>query len=205
MSDTLRDIYDAFAYAYETNRGAFDLSEVLDSFYSTLEADKGTLLDLGCGAGEPVAHYFVDKNWSVIGVDFSSRMLELAAKFVPEMKTINADMTEIEFESNRFDAITATYILYHIPASTHAELLRKRYRWLKPNGKVLFTYATKEFTGSEIFDGYKVFMDRELYYSHKTPEGLYSDLKEIGFHIGSSEYLDIGDETFLWVSASKIP
>ncbi|HOC59654.1 MAG TPA: hypothetical protein PKN70_06880, partial [Smithellaceae bacterium] len=44
--------------------------------------------------------------------------------------------------------------------------------WLRPGGKLLFTYATKEYTGADIFNGFKKFMGENLFYSHTTPENL---------------------------------
>ena len=203
MDVTLQRIYDGFADTYEENRGLFDMSAVFDSFSKSLEVEKGSLLDLGCGAGELFARLFIDRGWSVTGVDFSKRMLELALKHVPEMEAIHADMRQVEFESNQFDAITAIYSLFHIPARDHVPLFNKFYRWLRPNGKALFTYATKEFTGSDRFDGHIEFMGQALYYSHKRPEELYSDLAEVGFKLESTDYRNIGNEVFLWVTVNK--
>lgn len=59
MKNNLREIYDKFARTYEENRGPFDMSEVLSSFYSRLNIKRGRLLDLGCGAGEPFAKFFI--------------------------------------------------------------------------------------------------------------------------------------------------
>lgn len=87
--------------------------------------------------------------------------------------------------------------------SEHFALFGKFYQWLVLQGKVLFTYATKEYTGCVEFDGYKEFMGRELYYSHKNPEKLYDDLEKLGFNIESKDYREIGGETFLWVTVSK--
>ncbi len=203
MDVTLQQIYDGFAETYEENRSLFDMTEVFDSFSKCLGAEKGELLDLGCGAGESFARSFLDRGWTVTGVDFSRRMLELASEHVPEMKTIHADMRQVEFESNRFDAIAAIYSVFHVSTNDQVALFNKFYRWLCPNGKALFTYATKEFTGSNRFDGYIEFMGQELYYSHKTPGELYSDLEKIGFNVESADYRDIGNEIFLWVTVGK--
>lgn len=205
MKNTLQETYDGFAEVYESNRGAFDIVDILDTFFAAVNKEQGRLLDLGCGAGEPVARFFIDRAWDVTGLDFSARMLELAAKYVPEMKTIHADMCEARFDAAQFDAITATYSLFHIPAGRHISLFKQFYDWLAPGGKILFTYATKAYTGSSEFEGYKTFMGEDLYYSHKTPEALYADLAEIGFTRELSEYRDIGGETFLWVTARKPP
>lgn len=200
---SLQEIYDKFAATYEKSRGLFDMSEILNSFYGCLKVKKGRLLDMGCGAGEPFARFFIDHGWRVTGVDFSGQMLSLAAKYVPEMKTICADMREVEFTPDNFEAITAIYSLFHIPRNDHAALFKKFYLWLRPRGKMLFTYATKEYTGSDEFDGYKEFLGQELYYSHKTPDELYADLENTGFNIDSADYREIGGETFLWVTVSK--
>ncbi|HET58200.1 MAG TPA: class I SAM-dependent methyltransferase [Deltaproteobacteria bacterium] len=201
MRKPLAEIYNGFAQTYEQNRGLFDMKDLLERFYDDLEVEKGILLDLGCGAGEPFGRFFVDRNWRVTGVDFSDRMLEMAARYVPEMKTVCADMRDVDFAPGSFDAITAIYSLFHVPKADHPALFEKMRRWLNPTGKVLFTYATKEYTGSDEFDGYKEFMGEQLYYSHTTPEALYEDVRNAGFTISSSDYRDIGGETFLWVTA----
>lgn len=203
MSSSLQDIYDGFAKTYEQNRGQFDMSAILATFFKQLNHQNDSLLDLGCGAGEPVARYFIDRDWSVTGVDFSSQMLELATKYVPEMKTIHSDIREVDFEPDQFAAITASYSLFHIPANDHADMFRKFFTWLKPGGQAMFTYATKEYTGSNEFDGYKEFMDQKLFYSHKQTDELYADLENTGFSIESAENINIGGETFLWVTINK--
>jgi len=203
MDKSLQEIYDKFAQTYEENRGIFDMTDVFNSFYERLNVKNGNLLDLGCGAGEPFAKSFADRGWKVTGVDFSQKMLELASKYVPRMQTINSDMTEVEFKSNQFDAITAIYSLFHVPSTDHAALFEKFYRWLCPQGKALFTYATKEYTGQIEFDGYKEFMGQKLYYSHKNTDRLYDDLLNIGFKIEAADYRNIGGETFLWITVSK--
>lgn len=200
MQKTLREIYNGFASTYEQNRGLFDMTDVINQFYNALEVKKGSLLDLGCGAGEPFARFFVDNSWQVTGIDFSEKMLEMAARFVPEMQTVCKDMREIDFPAQSFDAITAVYSLFHVPKADHQSLFERMHRWLNPKGRALFTYATKEYTGSDEFDGYKEFMGQQLYYSHKTPKALYKDLINAGFKITSTDYRDIGGETFLWVT-----
>jgi ubiquinone/menaquinone biosynthesis C-methylase UbiE len=199
----LSEIYDKFAEHYDENRGLFDMTEVLNSFYGLIGKDKEELLDLGCGAGEPFARFFVEHGWKVTGVDFSEKMLDLAARYVPEMKTICADMRNIDFAPAHFTAVSAVYSLFHIPGDDQTTLLNKIYRWLRPQGLALFTYATKEYTGRDEFDGYKDFLGQRLYYSHKRPEVLYADLQNIGFMITGKDYRHIGGETFLWVTVVK--
>ena len=201
MNADLREIYDRFATTYDANRSQFDISEIYEKFFSSLPVKQGVALDLGCGAGEPFARQFADRGWKVTGVDFSSKMLELAARYVPEMKTIHGDMREVEFGESTFDAIVAVYSLFHVPRAGHPRLFSRFARWLKPHGKVLFTYATKEYTGSERFEGTKDFLGETLFYSHETPEVLFEQLSAAGLAVDSADYHEVGGETFLWVTA----
>jgi cyclopropane fatty-acyl-phospholipid synthase-like methyltransferase len=203
MNIALQEIYDGFAQTYEKSRGCFDMTEVLDSFYGRLGVEKGRLLDLGCGAGEPFPRFFISHGWTVTGVDFSGKMLELASHYVPEMQAIQADICTVEFEPGQFDAITAIYSLFHVSRDAHEALFGKFHRWLGPKGKALFTYATKEYTGCREFDGYKNFMGQKLYYSHMSVEKLYAELEIAGFNIESADYRNIGNEVFLWVTVAK--
>ncbi len=203
MSGDLRQIYDRFADTYEQNRGLFDMSEVIDDFSRRLPERPGRLLDLGCGAGEPFPAFFITRGWRVTGVDFSSRMLELARHYQPNMETVEADIRNVEFPDRQFDAVTAIYCLFHIEHEKHGGIFQKIFRWMKPAGKLLFTYATKEYTGAEIFNGYKEFMGEKLFYSHTTPGNLAAILKTIGFTIESEAYRNIGGETFLWITVAK--
>jgi ubiquinone/menaquinone biosynthesis C-methylase UbiE len=203
MNDNLREIYNRFAERYEQNRGLFDMSDIISDFAGRMPRIPGHLLDLGCGAGEPFPAYFIEQGWQVTGVDFSSRMLEMAHLYQPGMQTILADICEVDFPDEKFDAVTAIYCLFHIEYKKHADIFRKIYRWLKPGGRSLFTYASKEYTGSEIFNGYREFMGEQLFYSHTTPDNLSATLKSAGFTIESAQHREIGGETFLWMVIAK--
>lgn len=106
-------------------------------------------------------------------------MIRLASKHVPEMQRIHADFSKVNFEPSQFNAIIASYSLFHISVDKHKDLFKKIYKWLFPNGKAFFTYAMKEYTGSTTFDGYKNFMGQALCYSHKNSDELYVDLDGI--------------------------
>ena len=203
MDSSLRDIYDGFAETYEANRGLFDMSEILGPFFAGLGVPKGRLLDLGCGAGEPFPRFFLDRGWEVYGVDFSKKMLHLAAQYAPEMHTICADMLEVAFDPAHFDAITCIYSLFHVPRARHAELFAKFHRWLRPGGKVLFTYAAKEYTGEDEFEGFREFMGQNLFYSHTSPAKLRAAIEHAGLRVESITLREIGGESFLWVTAEQ--
>ena len=201
--EPLSQIYDTFAESYDANRDAFDIGSIITGFQSRLKPQPGRLLDLGCGAGVPLAQAFVASGWQVTGVDFSSKMLSLANKNVPQMHTLYTDIRELDVDAEQYDAVTGIYSLFHIPRANHEALFQKVFSWLKPGGLLLFTYATADYTGAETFDGYKEFMGKRLFYSHDKPQVLTGLLEKLRFSIVSSEKHTIGGETFLWVTAEK--
>jgi SAM-dependent methyltransferase len=202
--NNLRQIYDRFADTYEENRGQFDMTAVMENFFRRLPGQGGRLLDLGCGAGEPFPAFFIEHGWQVTGVDFSSRMLTLARRWHPGMETILSDICDADFAAGQFAAVTAVYCLFHIERNRHAKIFRRIHRWLIPGGRFLFTYATKEYTGADVFEGYREFMGEQLFYSHTTPDKLIQTLERVGFVIEAAEYREIGGETFLWMTVAKL-
>ena len=205
MKTSLSEIYDEFAKTYDENRGLFDLSKIFEEFYKNLNTENGDLLDLGCGTGEAFSKFFIDKGWQATGVDFSREMLVLANQYVPQMKTIHADIRQVEFEENSFDVVVAVYSLFHLPTKDHPQIFANIRKWLRSDGRALFTYATKQYTGNDEFEGYINFLGKDLYYSHTTPEKLFTLLTEVGLIVENKQFIEIGGETFLWVSVSKQP
>jgi SAM-dependent methyltransferase len=198
--------YDALAADYEAGRDRFDMTDVFDAFYRRLAEDRpagGDVLDLGCGAGEPMARRFIEEGWRVTGVDFSRGMLALAERLVPQMTRVLADMRTCDFPNGSFDAAILVYSLFHLPQADHPALFARLFRWLRPGARLLFTYATKEYTGYDEFEGDKIFLGHTLFYSHTTPLKLRAQLEGAGFACDSASYRDIGGETFLWVTVQR--
>lgn len=70
------------------------------------------VLDLGCGAGLPVARDLHDRGFVVTGIDGSRRQIELARGNVPGATFIQTDMTGAEFAEASFGAVTAFYAMH---------------------------------------------------------------------------------------------
>ncbi|MDB5453558.1 MAG: hypothetical protein JWO33_2136, partial [Caulobacteraceae bacterium] len=63
----------------------------LDRFLAHVP-EGGTILDLGCGMGEPIARYLIERGRRVFGVDSSPGAIELARARFPEHDWLAADM-----------------------------------------------------------------------------------------------------------------
>src|SRR6185503_5256191 len=96
----MHNSYDHIAEQWHANfRGQAYVDRVLSYVDKVLEGlpPGARVLDLGCGTGNPIAKHIVQKGFSVVGVDQSRKMLEIARREVPEAEFIHGDMVEIEF------------------------------------------------------------------------------------------------------------
>jgi ubiquinone/menaquinone biosynthesis C-methylase UbiE len=207
----LREVYERLAARYDAERSVFDVERILEEFHQRLQPLVATnatesvarVLDLGCGAGQPCAAFFVDAGWSVVGVDFCPAMLTLAGQQVPRLQRVLADVRQLHCRDSCCQAVMAVYSLFHVPWHEHGALFKRVYRWLVPGGQFLFTYATEQYTGAPVFEGYKSFLGERLFYSHGTPEQLHRQLAEAGLVVEQMALRQIGGEPFLWVTVQK--
>lgn len=133
--------YDHCASNYAEQRDTGAPQEL--RFITERLAPKSTILDVGCGAGTPVAkHLAVD--YSVTGVDLSSRMIDMAKTNVPTARFVETDIMAAEFPTAHFDAIVSFYALFHLPRQEHETLFQNFANWLKSGGLLLVSLARKD-------------------------------------------------------------
>lgn len=102
-----------------------------------------TVLDLGCGTGEPIGQYFIDAGFHVTGVDGSSKMLEIAKSRCPKTKFILSDMRTINL-NEKFDCIIAWHSFFHLSQNDQRAMFKTFVLHLKPGGVLLFTSGPEE-------------------------------------------------------------
>jgi SAM-dependent methyltransferase len=97
-----------------------------------------SVLDLGCGTGNPIAKYIVQKGFRLVGVDQSKKMLEIAKNEIPEAEFIHGDMVEIEF-AGIFAAAVAWDSVFHVERRHHPAIFRKLAHSLKPGARLFLS------------------------------------------------------------------
>ena len=163
------------------------------------------VLDLGCGAGIPATRWLVRSGFSVTGVDFSEKQLELARRLVPGATYLKADMTQLGFEAATFDAVVALHSMIHVPRDEQPELLAGIHRWLKPGGLFLATLTVTDFEGEDgDWEGWGAPM-RWSHYGRAANVGM---LRDAGLETRFAEPRTVrvtgdGEETWLWVLARR--
>jgi cyclopropane fatty-acyl-phospholipid synthase-like methyltransferase len=98
----------------------------------------GTILDLGCGMGEPIAEYFINQGLTVVGVDACERLIELAKERFPNNRFILNDMRNLCL-NKKFDAIIAWNSFFHLNQDEQRAMFQTFEDHMKPGGILLFT------------------------------------------------------------------
>lgn len=91
------------------------------------------LLDVACGPGA-LAGKAAERGAQAIGVDLSTRMLELARQLHPSIDFREADIEHLPFADGSFDAVTCSFALGHLPYPERA--LAECVRVLRAGGRI---------------------------------------------------------------------
>lgn len=107
------DLYQRHAIDWdgERNRDLFE-RPWLDRFLAPLRPG-ASILDIGCGSGEPIARYFIEKGCNVTGVDSSPALIAMCQSRFPDQVWSIADMRTLSLD-RRFDGILSWDSFFHL-------------------------------------------------------------------------------------------
>src|SRR4051812_10432977 len=88
----------------------------LDRFLGLLPPHP-TVLDVGCGSGEPMARYMAERGCSVTGIDSAPEMIAICNDSFPEQTWEIGDMRTLSL-GRHFDGILAWDSFFHL---SHAD------------------------------------------------------------------------------------
>lgn len=146
------------------------------------------ILDAGCGNGRQFIHP------NIIGLDYSENLLKEASK-KQNIGLIKADVHELPFKSNVFDAILSIAVIHHLSTyERRLNCLLEMKRVLKNNGKCLLyvwhkdashkaKFSAIEESKSEFFVSWRGENDLLRYYHLFDEESIEELVKEAGFKI----------------------
>jgi cyclopropane fatty-acyl-phospholipid synthase-like methyltransferase len=111
--DSVIDLYERHADGYDRDRGrSLQERAWLDRFLGWVRPG-GTVLDVGCGMGEPIARYVIERGFGVVGVDSSPSMIDRCRARFPGSEWVVGDMRELEL-GRRFDGVLAWDSFFHL-------------------------------------------------------------------------------------------
>jgi len=113
-------------------REPIEVSKSFEFFCNEL-SQKARVLDVGCGTGVPLAIFLVEYGYRVVGVDISSRMIQLARKNVPQAIFQELSMTDLAYDQE-FDGVVASYSMLLLDPPRFKDVAQKLVHALKGGG-----------------------------------------------------------------------
>lgn len=114
--------------------------------------ERGEVLDLGCGGGEPIAGFFIRAGRSVLGVDGAARMIQACRERFPEMSWIQADMRVLAL-GRSFDALIAWDSFFHLSHADQRAMFPIFSAHAAPGATLLFTSGPAHGEATGVMDG----------------------------------------------------
>lgn len=177
-------LYKRFAKAWQRVRRQSDFVEKnwLDLFLNQIKPH-GTILDLGCGDGQPIAEYCVEKGFPIVGIDSAKPFIKAANKQFPEQVWMQEDMRSFPI-TQKFDAIIAWDSLFHLTRNDQKMMFTRFEQLSTPDAALMFTSGHSN--GEAIGD----FNGHELYHASLAEEEYRALLIEHGFGLLSYKLED---------------
>lgn len=189
-------LYEENAAAWDRQRGR-DLHERpwLDRFAALLPAG-GSILDIGCGMGEPIARWFIERGFAVTGIDSSASLIALCRARFPGQEWIVVDMRALDL-GRRFDGLIAWHSFFHLSPEDQRPMFAGFAAHVKPGGALMFT------SGPEHGEAIGAWQREPLYHGSLDPPEYEDLLRRNGF-VGVTHRLrdpDCGSST-VWLARS---
>jgi cyclopropane fatty-acyl-phospholipid synthase-like methyltransferase len=146
-----------------------------------------SVLDLGCGTGNPIATYIASRGHNIVGVDGSAAMLAIARNRLPEHRWIHDLIERVEFDET-FDAVVCWDSLFHLPRDQHQSVIRKIHSWLVPGGRLMVSSGgLVDEKGSGFTEN---MFGEEFFYDSLPPDQMVMMVRLAGFDIVLAEGCD---------------
>jgi demethylmenaquinone methyltransferase / 2-methoxy-6-polyprenyl-1,4-benzoquinol methylase len=135
-ADGVRRMFDRIAPVYDAMNHV--MTAGLDRRWRRITIDETVrsddrVLDACCGTGD-LAIAARGRGADVVGVDFSERMLERAARKEPQVEWVRADVLALPFEDSSFDAVTVGFGVRNVEDLEAG--VRELRRVLRPGGRL---------------------------------------------------------------------
>jgi 2-polyprenyl-3-methyl-5-hydroxy-6-metoxy-1,4-benzoquinol methylase len=191
---------------YERNAALWDSSrgkrlferDWLDRLLSHVPTG-GSVLDIGCGSGEPIARHLVTCGCAVTGIDSSATLIDLCRSRMPDQDWHVVDMRSLSLGS-RFDGLAAWDSFFHLAHDDQRAMFPVFAAHAKPGAALMFT------SGPEHAEAIGTFGGEPLYHASLAPEEYRMLLDESGFDVldFKAEDRDCGGHS-IWLARKRGP
>ena len=197
-ADRIVDLYREGAedwMAARTVLGQGDLNDAgwLERFAAFLPTG-GSVLDVGCGHGHPIAAALIARGFQLTGIDTSERLLAHARATLPEGEWIAGDMRSL-MPDRRFNGMIAWCSLFHLTTDDQRLALPRLLRCGAAGAVVLFNAGCAEGEAIGRWRG------EDLYHASLSPEAYRVILEDAGYEIiTTTTDTDVAAKAGVWLA-----
>ena len=161
------------------------LSSVRKKICQEINSKNKSVLDVATGTGTlAIALSFEASN--VVGIDLSSKMLNVAKKKVTKdnLSFVQMDANQMSFQDNAFDIVTISLGLHDMPLEVRSSVLKEVKRVLKKDGKLYI--LEYELPANELmgwFSSYLINIYESKYFLNFVNSDLADYLNSFGYRI----------------------
>jgi SAM-dependent methyltransferase len=137
-SEYIIGLYERHAQTWDDNRPRAIMEKAWLDRFCTLLPKGGAVLDLGCGSGEPLARYFIERGYELTGVDSSPTMISLCRKRFPTLDWHVADMRTLAL-GKEFNGLMAWDSFFHLTPDDQRRMFPLFRKHAAPGAALLFT------------------------------------------------------------------
>ena len=197
-AERIAEVYEAVAAEFDRARSGRLIERAYHERVLATLPPRSEILDLGCGAGDPVARFYVEAGHRVTGVDVSQAMLELCRRRFPDHDWLRHDMRTLNLKKC-FGAIIAWDSFFHLPPDGQRAMFPVFAQHAAPGAALLFTSGTEE--GASVGSMF----GRDVYHASLATAEYARLLSEHGFTVSLHRVADpdCGEHT-VWLAHRQV-
>jgi trans-aconitate methyltransferase len=169
-------LYERHAEAWDRDRGKTKLEQSWIDRFRAVARPGGSMLDVGCGSGVPIARYLIEQGHAVTGIDSSPSMIETCQARFPDHAWAVADMRRLAL-GRRFDGLIAWNSFFHLSHDDQRAMFPIFAAHAAPGAALMFTSGPKHGEAIGSFEG------ETLYHASLSSEEYNSLLSDHGFDV----------------------
>lgn len=137
MTEDLSNGYDAAAHSFIAMRSTLGRDVIAQ--WAGAFPQGGSVLDLGCGYGQPVTEALIDAGLTVSAIDASPTMVAACRQRFPQLEVACEAVEHSEFFGKTFHGMTAIGLVFLLGEVEQRALFFRVAAALKPSGAFLFS------------------------------------------------------------------
>lgn len=175
-SSAIIDLYERHAAAFDRLRGRTSMEAPWLDRFLALVPERATILDIGCGSGEPIARSFLDRGYAVTGADSSPSLIELCRQRFLQAEWHVQDMRRLAL-GRHFDGLIAWDSFFHLTQSDQRAMFPVFASHAASGAALMFTSGPSHGEAIGTFEG------EPLYHASLDPAEYRALLAENGFSV----------------------